>query len=283
MFYIFLFGWTPYLFLSIQILVGLRECFQQQYLKYLCKSTSGSISFHKATRRCSALIQREHSPIGWGSRRAGTPSIHLHGLTQQFIRDRVSAAGNKLGQGGPAATVGERWGLAGHSDVKRKTIIRHETPRAGEAGCQALIHFTIPEEGEMDETRRWKRFNPDWSAKWWYSSDSLLQFFLRMRKRAAGSTRTASLLLHVPTHVRLVLAVLRRLRGEVKCYEKISRRARPLCHQVCCQAERQTELNTTTILVVFQMKLKQVKSISKWMFDSMKSKNKTKRKLHRWL
>lgn len=38
--------------------------------------------------------------------------------------------------------------------------------------------------------------------------DSLLQLFLRVSEGAAGSTRTASLLLHVPTHVRLVFTVL---------------------------------------------------------------------------
>lgn len=42
--------------------------------------------------------------------------------------------------------------------------------------------------------------------------NSLLQFFLRVSKGAAGSARTASLLLHVTTHVCLVLAVLRRLK-----------------------------------------------------------------------
>lgn len=42
--------------------------------------------------------------------------------------------------------------------------------------------------------------------------DSLLQFFLRVSKGAAGSARTASLLLHVTTHICLVLAVLRRLK-----------------------------------------------------------------------
>lgn len=42
--------------------------------------------------------------------------------------------------------------------------------------------------------------------------NSLLQFFLRVSKGAAGSARTASLLLHVTTHICLVLAVLRRLK-----------------------------------------------------------------------
>lgn len=55
----------------------------------------------------------------------------------------------------------------------------------------------------------------------------LLQFFLRMSKGAASSTRAASLLLHVTTHVCFVLAVLRRL--ETSCDHV---RSENLCSQL---------------------------------------------------
>lgn len=53
------------------------------------------------------------------------------------------------------------------------------------------------------------------------STDLLLQFFLRVSKGAASSARAASLLLHITTHVCLVLAVLRWLKKtSSNTYEK---------------------------------------------------------------
>ena len=63
---------------------------------------------------------------------------------------------------------------------------------------------------------------------------SLLQLFLRVSEGAARSAGTAPLLLHVATHVRLVLAVLGRLRQKD-------------------ERERERESNTWTLLTPGQM------------------------------
>ena len=81
-------------------------------------------------------------------------------------------------------------------------------------------------------------------------SHSLLQLFLRVSEGAARSARTAPFLLHVTTHVRLVLAVLGRLRQRGRDIELTTWTTQtPSIHMIRWYDECKT---CATLLIVFK-------------------------------
>lgn len=112
-----------------------------------------------------------HSPIRWWSWSIGTPSIHLDGFSQQFIRVG-GATGNELGQRRRTTAICEGWRLPGHCYIKREAVIWHKPSWAREASCQTLIHLTIPDQCKT----KYKMFKRCWVGWQYFHFNCNIQF-----------------------------------------------------------------------------------------------------------
>lgn len=178
-----------------------------------------------------ALWRFSYLQVRWWSWSTQAHRVHLRSFSGGIVC-RVGAAGNELVQGRAGSsshnTIGYRGGLVANG-VHQTAIIRQQARRTGVAHfvqlsqglaelpacCQAFVHLPVSmdwrqkkyihqgqpqDEGPND-------FRPCYSKP-----HSLLQLVLRVGKRTASASGTATFLLHIPAHICLILAVLWGLR-----------------------------------------------------------------------